>query len=915
VKYLFHRVLILCIWLALRLRYKISVKGLENISKEKLDSGSGVLFLPNHPTIFTDPLLVCCYTYTPFRARGLITEYMYFTPGIYTIMQWINALPIPGLTNSPNSYKLYRNKKSFSTAVDGLKSGENFLVYPAGRTKSTGLEIVGGASGVHKLLKEVPDVNVVLVRMTGLWGSIFSRAITGRPPEFWKTVRLCLKLVLKAGVFFLPRRKVTIEFEVAPKDFPVSGSRLDLNRWLENWYNKPFASNLEKGKPAGEPLKRVSLSPWSTKLPEITAKPQEEQKVILDKVDPEIRDKLMEELSRMTKKRADSITPEMDLAQDLGLDSLDGAELIAFMEEELGINRVHPEELTSVRQVLGIVSGQVAMNQAVEEAPDAAFLVKWHKESVRPAMEMPPGNTIGEVFLRSCDRLGANIACADPRAGVLTYSDLKLRALLLAEEFKKLPGERIGIMLPASIGATLMVLACQLARKVPVMVNWTVGSRHLETVIERSGIEVVLTAWAFIDKLDNVDLEPIHERIILMEDIGLNLSSWAKLRAAVKARFSTDRLLKSLRLDSVDPESPAGILFTSGTEKAPKGVPLSHVNMISNLRATMEIAPFNEGDVVLSMLPPFHSFGFTLTGLMPLLCGTRVVFSPDPTDGPRIAREISRWAITFLVGAPTFLKGVLKAGSKAQLKTLTAVLSGAERVSPEVVALTKGLGDHVQFLEGYGITECSPVVTVQRPGNSNAGVGHPLPGISLKIVHPESHAKLAQGERGLILVNGPNVFGGYLPGQAIEAPFLELEKKLWYITGDLGTIDEAGCLHIEGRLKRFVKIGGEMISLTAIEAALLDLAPGQGWPSPDEGPTVAVCATEIADSKPELFLFSRFDVTFDEINDLLKGEGFSNLVKISKVFHLPSIPITGTGKINYRALETAYLKKEDQSIS
>ncbi len=907
-RHLVNRVLLFFIWLMLRLRYRITVKGLKTLKDPGLKKGKGTLFLPNHPSIFTDPMLVSAYTFGRFRPRALITEYMYFTPGIYTIMQWINALPIPSLTNAPNSYKVFRNRRSFETAVNGLKKGENFLIYPAGRSKSSGLEIIGGASGVHKLLKEVPEANVVLVRLTGMWGSVFSRAITGKPPAFWQTIAFGIKTALKAGLFFLPRRDITIEYVLAPEDFPREASRTELNRWLEEWYNKPYEGNLARGEKAGEPMTLVSYSPWRRVVPEITAQERTEQKVDLDRIDPGVREKVIKELSQMTKRPPEKITPELDLAQDLGLDSLDGAELIAFMEEELGVNRVQPEDLTTVEQLLGIASGQVKVTQNEVEEGRAEWEKRWRAAPPLPPMEMPEGKTIGEIFLRNCDRLGNQEAVADPRGGILTYADLKMRALLVAEEIRNMPGERIGIMLPASVTATVLVLACHLARKIPVMVNWTVGPRHLDTVVELSKIEVVLTAWAFIDRLDNAELGPIHQRIVLMEEVAFNLGLRKKVGAALRARRSADTLIRQLRLNEVNPETPAGILFTSGTEKAPKGVPLTHTNMVANLRSTMKIAPFSSADIVLSMLPPFHSFGFTLTGLLPILCGVKVVFSPDPTDGPRIAREIHRWGVTMLVGAPTFLKGILKAGSKEQLATLRSVLSGAERVSPEVVAMTKALGDHVAFIEGYGVTECSPVVTVQLLDTELAGVGPAVPEVELKIVHPDTMKELKVGERGLILIKGQNIFGGYLPSEGVSNPFVEINGHRWYNSGDLGFLDKSGNLHIAGRLKRFVKIGGEMVSLTAIEAVLLDEAPTKGWPEPEEGPTLAVCAKEEVDSKAELFLFTRFKTNAEEINGVLREQGFSNLVRISEVFVLPDIPLMGTGKTNYRALEDKYLK-------
>jgi len=183
------------------------------------------------------------------------------------------------------------------------------------------------------------------------------------------------------------------------------------------------------------------------------------------------------------------------------------------------------------------------------------------------------------------------------------------------------------------------------------------------------------------------------------------------------------------------------------------------------------------------------------------------------------------------------------------------------------------------------------------------GVGLALPGVELLIVHPETEAVLPVGERGLILARGANVFKGYLnPG--LSSPFTTVEGKQWYKTGDLGFLDEEGILTISGRMKRFIKMGGEMVSLASIEDALLQMAPKKNWPTNEEGPALAICAKETAGEKTKIFLFSRFELSVDEVNNSLKEAGFSNLVKVSSVTRLPEIPIMGTGKINYRQLES-----------
>lgn len=521
---------------------------------------------------------------------------------------------------------------------------------------------------------------------------------------------------------------------------------------------------------------------------------------------------------------------------------------------------------------------------------------------------MPPGDTIAEVFLNQCAIGGNSMICADARIGIQTYSQLKLRAILLADYIKTLPGKYVGIMLPASVAANLLILACEIAGKVPLMINWTVGPRHLDSVVSLSKVQVVLSSWAFLDRLDNVDLTGVEDLLVMMEDVVRKVSIYDKLKAFWRSKKSTKAILKLFGTDKTDPHSEAVLLFTSGTESMPKGVPLTHENILSNLRSALSSVEVLTSDIVYGILPPFHSFGFTVSGILGLLAGVRVFYSPDPTDGKKLANGFARWGITIMVGAPTFVKGLLKAATPDQIKTMRLCVTGAEKAPPELFQMLANYGKPNCLIEGYGITECSPILTMNPPGGNAKGVGKPLPGIELMIVHPETEEPLPVGERGLILAKGPNIFGGYInPG--ISSPFKVIDGETWYRTGDLGFLDKEGTLTISGRLKRFIKTGGEMVSLASIEEALLHSAESKGWPTSQEGPALAICAKEFPGEKSKIYMFSRFEVTVDEINVTLKEAGFSNLVKVSSVTILQEIPIMGTGKINYRFLEGEYLSK------
>ena len=527
-------------------RYRVTIKGSEHLNPKELNKPGGVLFLPNHPTIFVDPTLVTLAAWKKYPLRPVIVEYMYYTPIIHTVMKFMNALPIPQFVTSSNSLKKKRADQVVDIIIDDLKRKENFLIYPAGKTKHQAREVIG-ASGVHRIIQSTPEANVVLVRTTGLWGSRFSRAMTAgaQPTPMFETILWGIKTAFKNLLFFTPRRKVTIEFIPAPPDFPYAGTRLEMNRYLENWYNRPDGILPQKGDEPGESLYLVSYSLWKEELPNVGASRQAEADIDLDVIPPEIQKKVKHQLFQMTQMPEEQIQPEMDLAGDLGLDSLDNAELVTFLDDQFDIAGVPVHELTSVGKVMAIAAKQMSFgDQLQEEQKDLSkwFLPRMHQQAV-----FPQGETIPEVFLNQCSQMGKGAACGDEMAGILTYAEAKLRVVLLADYISHLPGDYIGIMLPSSVAAYLTILACQLAGKVPLMVNWTVGPRHLESVVALSEVQVILSSWAFLDRLDNVDLNGIEDLIVMLEDVRRRLTLLDKLKAYYRSKLSTRSLIVSIQ--------------------------------------------------------------------------------------------------------------------------------------------------------------------------------------------------------------------------------------------------------------------------------------------------------------------------------------------------------------------------------
>jgi long-chain-fatty-acid--[acyl-carrier-protein] ligase len=357
-----------------------------------------------------------------------------------------------------------------------------------------------------------------------------------------------------------------------------------------------------------------------------------------------------------------------------------------------------------------------------------------------------------------------------------------------------------------------------------------------------------------------------------------------------------------LKLDQISKESPAVVLFTSGTEALPKAVPLSHENLLSNQRSAFPFANFDMHDILYAVLPPFHSFGFSVTGLLPLLTGLKAAYAPDPTDSHGMAVDIAHWQTTVFCCAPSFIKALFRAAKPEQLSSIRLFVSGAEKAPQDLFQSVEALGPGHILIEGYGITECGPIVTLNPPDKERKGVGPPLPGVRLCIIDLDSQKVLDTGQEGEICISGPNVFHGYLGHPA--SPFITLNGKSWYRSGDRGFLDKEGNLFISGRLKRFIKIGGEMVSLGGLEEELLRLAREKKWASlKEEAPSLAVAVREKESEKPLIVLFTTFLLDRDVVNSALKESGLGRLVKIAEVRQLKEIPLTGTGKTHYRLLD------------
>ncbi len=854
--------------LLLALRYRIELRGINDVIAR---GTRGVLFLPNHPSLL-DPVMLISALHRRFRPRALADRDRIALPVVTKLSRITGAIPMPDPAVYGKEAKA-AVAEALQTCVTTLHAGGNLLLYPAGSLARSAREELGGNSAVEHILAQAPEARVVLVRTRGLWGSMFGWA-SGEAPSLGRGLKRGLGYVLRSLVFFVPKRRVTITF-AEPLDLPRDKSRVELNRYLESFYDIDPEQNLY--------VPRTLCERGAARvLPE---PPRTRPEAAFAEVSPTVREQVASKLKELCD--ITSFSPELSLARDLGLDSLSRLELVSFVQEEFGHPCPNATMLETVGDLWLAAAGQAGLGAAaLAPVPPAWFCAR------KTPIAVPEGETITEVFLRRAALEPTRAVFADQTSGVKSYRDLVTAMLVLAPVLRKLEGEHLGIMLPASVGASVFYLAALFAGKVPVMINWTCGARSMNHGVGALGVRHVLTARALVDKLDQqgVALGAVRERLLFVEDLGKRIGLGAKLWALLRARTSW-RALRRLK-----PRDTAAVLFTSGSESLPKIVPLLHQNILANVRDVVASVRFVEDERLVGFLPPFHSFGLTATVALPVCSGLGAVFYPNPTEGGTLAKLIAAYRVTALVSTPTFLAGIVRAASDEQLQSLDLVVSGAEKCPDALYEVLAQRWPEVVVLEGYGITECSPVVSINRQDCPRRGtIGKLLPSLAHAVVTLDESARAINGAEGMLLVRGPSVFLGYLHHDG-DSPFVSFEGKLWYRTGDLVREEQDGTLVFAGRLKRFIKLGGEMISLVAIEEAL-----GKHAYQSDAAAAFAVQATA-AESNPELVLFCVTEITRERANAALREAGLSALHNLRRVRKLDAIPVLGSGKTDYRAL-------------
>jgi long-chain-fatty-acid--[acyl-carrier-protein] ligase len=851
----------------LSLRYRIRVHGLDKVR----GLPGPLLVLPNHPG-YIDPPIVLTALWPALRPRPMVFEGN-FTWFLYPLMKLLNAVRVPDLDQASAKAR-DRARQAVAGVIEGLQRGENLILWPAGRVERAGIEVLGGARATADILEAVPQARVVLVRTRGIWGSSFTFAQTGKAPSLGRRLLAGIGWLLANLTVLMPRRPVDLTVEVVDRAAMPEPRREVLNPWLEAWYNPDGPET-----PTYVPY-HFLFGRRSYEFPKFAGAAEADLGKVTPEVKAEIGQMLADKLGRPLTDAEQR--PETTLDQ-LGLDSLDRMEISLAVEQRFGFTG--DQVPVNVGQLWALGQG------LVEKGPPKPPPSEWF----RPPSDQGPldvrGDTIAGAFVGRALANRRDVAAADDLAGALSYERLLVGALTMARRFAALPAPNVGLMLPASVACDLAFLGLHLAGKLPVVLNWTTGPANLAHAARTMGLTHVVTSRQFIDR-SGVAVESVD--YLFLEELRQGIGKFELLRTLLAVRWLPGRVRKYV--PATDPDRPCVVLFTSGSEKAPKAVPLTHANILTEMRCGIPFLSFTRAESILGFLPMFHSFGLSVTGLLPLLGGMRVVHHPDPTDAGGLARKVAAYKPTMLCGTPTFVSYVFERAKPGELDSLRRIVVGAEKCPPALFERCKEAAPNAVLLEGYGITECSPVVACNRPEANRPGtVGQPLPCVEVRVVDLETEEPLPPNHLGMLWVSGPTIFPGYLAYDG-PSPFRERDGKRWYVTGDLVEIDDDGFIRFSGRLKRFLKAGGEMISLPALEEPF-----AKTFPPTNEGPRVAVEGVE-SEGGRRIVLFTTEPISLRDANAKLLEEGFRGVMRLDEVRRVDKIPVLGTGKTDYKVL-------------
>lgn len=529
------------------------------------------------------------------------------------------------------------------------------------------------------------------------------------------------------------------------------------------------------------------------------------------------------------------------------------------------------------------------------------------------AYRKPNRPPLHHTFVRAVRRHPFRFAFADLTRPKVSCLESLVGAIALARAFRPLweHQHNVGILLPPSVGGVLVNLAATLSGRTAVNLNYTAGKSGMEAAAKQAQLETIVTSQMFIEKA-GLEL-PEGIKIIWIDEVRKTIGTGERITALLLAIFAPISMLERAAGVTIRPQIDdlATIIFSSGSTGEPKGVMLSHYNVDSNVEGVAQVFHLGPNDRLLGILPFFHSFGYLATIWLAVNHGVGVVYHPTPLDAGAIGELIHKQRVTILIATPTFLQLYLRRCTPDQFGSVRIILTGAEKLSERLAqAFEEKFG--IRPIEGYGVTECAPVIAVNCPDFRAAGfyqsasrrgtVGRALPGVSVRIVDPDSFEPLPVGTAGMLLVKGPNVMHGYLGRRDLTAKAIH---EGWYITGDIAILDEDGFITITDRLSRFAKIGGEMVPHGKVEEALHQAINAE---------TQVLAVTSIPDEKKGeqlVVLHTLEESAIPEVLTKLSDTGLPNLFIPRKdaFLKVEKIPVLGTGKLDLRALKRIALER------
>lgn len=875
----------------LSLRYRVRLAWEEN-----LVNNGPVLLLPNHVALI-DPRILVSFLWDYIKVSPVASEKYYSVPVLKQIMDLLWTVPIWDMWAWADPEEV---KKVFSRVVEELKKDKNILIYPSWQIYRQWYESIKWKQSVYTISQDMPwNTKILWIKIRGLWWSIWSKAWDDSKTWFWKAYLKSVFYVFANFIFFVPKREVNIEIVDITKQIDTYKklSLNEFNSYLEHFYNEDWEEKINYIK------HYFYFNDVKNKIePDIISGSEKEllstNHYDLSDISDDIKEKIIKKVSVIKELDISKINDNSNLVLDLFFDSLDLAEIKSYVQSNFPGSSNPP--ITSLKTLGDLYVMAVWKSKNEEKLKECNWWDDKNSKSkvnklILESIKSNKSDSILTLRKKNFSKNKSDKFVWDNILWMQTKMDFILKAYFISQKIKKIKGDYVGIMMPAVSWASLLIISTYLAWKTPVMFNWTLWKQAFDHCVSFSKVDKIISVSSFFDRVKNDFLESYERdnKFVFLEDL---LKTWTKVE-------KINALLKSIFMPIPKLWDSWVILFTSGSESLPKAVLLTHENLIENIKWALSVFELKQDDRLLWFLPPFHSFWFTINTIMPLISWMQVVYTPDPNDSRTILNIISHTKPTALSATPTFLKMIMSGAKKWDLDSLRYAVVGAEKCTEAIFSKFKELCPNWKILEWYGITECSPVISINPIDSFKPwSVWKVIPNLDCKIIDLEKSLdskkefrELWVWEEWMIYVSGSSIFTWYLD-KNLDNPFEEIDSKKYYKTWDLWKLDKDGFLTITWRLKRFVKIAWEMISLPFIEWILLEKY------SSENELKIAIEALE-RDSQTKIVLFSLDHLELEEVNDYLRKRGVSNLVKISEVIKIESIPVLWTGKTDYKELK------------